>query len=218
VNEQRTIPLAPQFDDLAQQQHAAVAGMWVFLGSELLFFGGLFTGYTVYRHWFPEIWGAASRELDLTWGTINTAVLLGSSLTMALAVQAAQRGDRRGLLNRLSATIGLGAAFLGIKGWEYAQKFQHHLVPGFDFRWSGSAAESGPAELFFSFYFAMTGLHALHMIIGLGVLATIWLSARRRAYSPQYFTPVENAGLYWHFVDTIWVFLFPLLYLIDRSH
>lgn len=212
--------LAIQFDTPAQQHRAATLGMWAFLATEVLFFGGLFTGYAVYRALYPETYMAASHKLDLWLGTINTAILLTSSLTMALAVRSAQRSDSRNLRRFLLATMLLGAAFLGIKAWEYLHKFQENLVPGPAF--SGAelikaGAEYGPARIFFSFYFAMTGCHAVHMLIGLGLLGMLFTQAGRGRFSSNYSTPVENIGLYWHFVDIIWVYLFPLLYLIDRS-
>jgi cytochrome c oxidase subunit 3 len=211
-------PLAVQFDDAEQQRLAATLGMWGFLATEVLFFGGMFAGYLVYRMTYPSVWAEASRHLDLVLGTINTAVLLGSSFTMALAVRAAQTDESKQLRRFLVATMFLGTVFLGIKGWEYVHKIEESLLPGAAFHWDASAGgDSGPAELFFSFYFAMTGFHALHMVIGLGLLGVLVVQAGRGRFSSDYFTPVENVGLYWHFVDIVWVFLFPLLYLIDRT-
>lgn len=209
-------PVAHQFDDLEQQRLSAKLGMWAFLVTEVLFFGGMFAGYAVYRGLYSHAWAAASRELDLVWGTVNTVVLLTSSLTMALAVDAIHRNDRAKLRNFLIATIFLAATFLGIKGYEYAHKWHEHLVPGHGFTWHGDAsADPGAVELFFSFYFVMTGCHALHMIIGIGVLSVLALQAPK--FSSESYSAVENTGLYWHFVDIVWVFLFPLLYLIDRA-
>ena len=208
--------LAPQFADAAQQQMAARLGMWAFLATEVLFFGGMFTGYAVYRARFPEAWAEASRHLGLMLGTINTAVLLASSLTMALAVDAARTNQRRATVRHLIETIVLALVFLGIKVWEYAEKWWGHLVPGEHFAWHGSQPE-GPVELFFSLYFAMTGCHALHMVIGVVILGVLCWQAGRASFSAEYHTPVEMTGLYWHFVDCVWVFLFPLLYLIDRT-
>jgi cytochrome c oxidase subunit 3 len=222
--------LAHHFDDVDQQFAAAGLGMWAFLATEVLFFGGLFAGYTVYRYWYPDAFELGSHQLDFWLGTINTAVLLTSSLTMALAVHAAQTDDRRGLLRFLIATIFLGGVFLGIKAYEYHHKFVEHLVPGRHFslgrehgeKVRGPAAadeasneiDEGHVELFFSFYFAMTGVHAAHMVIGVAILLALLAAARRGAFASEYFTPVEMTGLYWHFVDIVWVFLFPLLYLI----
>jgi len=208
--------LAHQFDDAAQQESAAKLGMWAFLATEVLFFGGMFLGYVVYRSRYPAEWAAASRHLGLVLGTVNTAVLLGSSLTMALAVDSAKQNLHRATMQHLIETIVLAVVFLGIKAWEYTEKWQDHLVPGPFFTWHGEQT-TGPVELFFSFYFAMTGCHALHMVIGIVILGVLCWQARQRAFSPEYYTPVELTGLYWHFVDCVWVFLFPLLYLIDRT-
>ncbi|HJY85933.1 MAG TPA: cytochrome c oxidase subunit 3 family protein [Candidatus Acidoferrales bacterium] len=208
--------LAEQFRDMEQQREASSLGMWVFLVTEIMFFGGLFLVYTVARAMHPAAFAAASRHLDVTLGGINTAVLIVSSLTMALAVYAAQVGRRRRLMGFLALTMALGCTFLIIKGFEYADKFHHHLVPGSGFSFPG--AEASPAEMFFSLYFAMTGLHALHMIIGVGLVAVLLVHAGRGRYTAEYHTPVEISGLYWHFVDIIWIFLFPLLYLIDIHH
>lgn len=206
---------AHQFDDAVQQHDASGLGMWLFLVTEILFFGGLFLLYTVYRSLYPEAFGQASGHLDITLGAINTAVLIGSSLTMALAVHTAQV-SRNGRLVALflCATILLGGVFLGIKGIEYAQKFHEHHIPGPSFNYDGTDAQH--AELFFCLYFLMTGLHALHMVIGIGLLAVLAVMALRGRFGPSYFTPVELSGLYWHFVDIVWIFLFPLLYLIER--
>lgn len=209
--------IAIQFDTAEQQRYSATLGMWVFLVTEVLFFAGMFAGYAVYRSRYPQAWAEASRHLDVLWGTINTCVLLTSSLTMALAVDATQRSDRRQLGRFLWATMLLGVVFLGIKAYEYWHKWHEHLVPGSYFRWEGDAAHAGPAELFFGFYFVMTGFHALHMVIGFGLLGTLRWQTNRRGFDADDISPVENIGLYWHFVDIVWVFLFPLLYLIDRT-
>lgn len=205
---------AHQFDDIGQQHEASWIGMWIFLATEVMFFGGMFVGYTVYRSVYPQAFAGASNHLDVLLGSINTAVLICSSFTMALAVHNAEAGDSRRLVRSLLCTIGLGALFLGIKFFEYYTKFQEHLVPGSAFRFEGPLAR--PAEIFFSFYFAMTGMHALHMIIGIGLLTALIVKARRSRFSPYYYTPVEIIGLYWHFVDIVWIFLFPLLYLVGR--
>ena len=206
--------LAHQFDDMVQQQEAASLGMWVFLATEIMFFGGLFVSYTVYRFLFPEAWAAGSHLTDLTLGSINTVVLIGSSLTMALAVYYAQAGKRNALLLFLVLTIVLGSAFLGIKFLEYYHKFEEHHIPGYDFQFPGPLASR--VSLFIVFYFFMTGMHALHMIIGIGLMVALIVRAWRREFSSGYFAPVEVTGLYWHFLDIVWIFLFPLLYLIDR--
>ncbi|HOC16744.1 MAG TPA: cytochrome c oxidase subunit 3 family protein [Vicinamibacterales bacterium] len=206
--------LKHHFDDLGQQKEAATLGMWLFLATEVLFFGGLFAAYLLYRVWYPDVFGEASRSLDITLGSVNTLVLIGSSLTMALAVHAAATGQRRTLMIFIALTMLLGAVFLGIKGVEYYDKIVHHHVPGPSFHFEGPTPER--AQLFFSLYFAMTGLHAFHMVIGLGLMTVILLMAWRGRFSATWYTPVEMSGLYWHFVDIIWIFLFPLLYLVDR--
>jgi cytochrome c oxidase subunit 3 len=206
--------LAHQFDDLEQQRAVATLGMWVFLATEILFFGGLFTTYLVYRRWYPEAFAAGSRQLLIWAGTTNTAVLITSSLTMALAVQAAQTGQRRALMVFLVLTMALGCVFLGIKGFEYYTEYVERHVPGSRFSFEAQYAQN--AQLFFSLYFMMTGLHALHMIIGLGIMTWMFRWAWNGTITREYATPIEISGLYWHFVDIIWIFLFPLLYLIGR--
>ena len=189
-------------------------GMWVFLVTEILFFGGLFLTYSVYRYWYPAAFAAASHEMIVWAGTLNTVVLITSSLTMALAVQAAHAGERRTLIILLIATMALGCVFLGVKAFEYRTEFVEGHFPGRGFQFE--AAYAPQAQIFFSLYFLMTGLHALHMIIGLGVMAMmLWWSWRGRI-TPAYASPIEISGLYWHFVDIVWIFLFPLLYLVGR--
>ena len=209
------LTVAHQFDDYEQQQEASTMGMWLFLATEILFFGGLFLGYTVYRGMYPAAYGEASRHLDIVLGTINTAVLLCSSLTMAMAIHEAQLGNRRMVILFLMLTMILGAAFLGIKFYEYYQKYVEHLIPGAGFVWEGP--DSTHASLFFIFYFVMTGMHAVHMIIGLGVMTVMVVLSARGKFNSIYYSPLELGGLYWHFVDIVWVFLFPLLYLVERS-
>jgi cytochrome c oxidase subunit III len=206
--------LAHQFDSLEQQREASTLGMWIFLATEVLFFGVLFATYAIYRAWYADAFAAASHELLIWAGAINTAVLITSSLTMALAVHAAQTGDRRWLMRFLVATMILGAAFLGIKAFEYYTGFLEGHLPGAGFRFEAEHFQH--AQIFFSLYYLMTGLHALHMIIGLAVMAVmLWLSWRG-AVTAEYYAPIEISGLYWHFVDIVWIFLFPLLYLIGR--
>jgi len=204
------------FDTLEQQHEAATLGMWLFLITEVMFFGGLFLAYMLYRVWYPEAWSEASRELNVVLGGINTVVLIGSSLTMAFAVRSAQTGARRATVTWLLLTMVLGVTFLVIKYFEYAEKFEHHHVPGPNFAFPGPHA--GGAEIYFSLYFLMTGLHATHMLIGFGLLSVITWMAHKGRFSPEWSTPVELSGLYWHFVDIVWIFLFPLLYLVDLSH
>jgi cytochrome c oxidase subunit III len=207
--------LAHHFDSLEQQKEASTLGMWVFLATEVLFFGGLFLTYTVYRNLYPGAFAAASRELDVLLGGVNTAVLITSSLTMALAVHAAQTGNRRALMLLLVATMALGGVFLGIKSVEYYHKFVEHHVPGPSFQFAEPEYAKN-AQLFFSLYFMMTGLHALHMIIGIGIMLFMLWWAWNGTITPEYHAPIEISGLYWHFVDIVWIFLFPLLYLIGR--
>jgi cytochrome c oxidase subunit 3 len=208
------VAVAHQFDDLAQQHEASTLGMWSFLVTEIMFFGGMFLCYTVYRASYPEVFSQASNRLDILLGTINTAVLIGSSFTVALAVHAAQESRRKALLGFLVLTMLLALLFLGIKFTEYYHKYEEHLIPGWTFQYEGENAR--PAAIFFSFYFAMTGMHALHMVIGIGIFLVLAAGARRDRYSRNYYTPVELAGLYWHFVDIVWIFLFPLFYLLGR--
>ena len=278
------------FDDMEQQKEASGFGMWVFLVQEIMFFGGLFSAYLVYRHRYFPAFGAASSALDIRLGTVNTIVLIASSLTMALAVNSAQLGKRIRLMFFIAATMILGTIFLGIKVVEYSQKYERREIPGSHFcfeppsgapcagvseekeptlavvrryRTSGIGHPPSPAhtqagavlgtepgrshreaeqvlagpegglpaaaagsserqrsmsgaEIYFSLYFAMTGMHALHMIVGMGVMTWLLWLAYKGVFTPTYFTTVENFGLYWHFVDIVWIYLFPLLYLINR--
>ncbi|MGB7718367.1 MAG: cytochrome c oxidase subunit 3 family protein [Bryobacteraceae bacterium] len=207
--------LQEQFDTEAQQKDASTLGMWIFLITEVMFFGGMFTAYTVYRRAYSDAFAVASSSLNVTVGAINTAVLLVSSFTMVMAVRASQLGRRRTLILFLVLTLILGGVFLGVKAYEWNEKFEQHHVPGPSFHLDG-VPQQGHAQLFFSLYFAMTGLHALHMVVGVGILSwLIWMAYKGR-FTAEYNTPVDIAGLYWHFVDIIWIFLFPLLYLIDR--
>jgi len=213
--------LLHHFADADQQREASSFGMWVFLVTGIMFFGGAFCCYAAYRARYLSAFEAGSRLLDIKLGATNTAVLIASSLTMALAVHAGQKGRRKALVTFLLLTMVLGATFLGIKYMEYAHKWENFLVPGIRFS-PHLVLPSGVTlpnlQLFFCFYFAMTGLHALHMIIGLGLLAFLAGKAWRGRFSSDYFTPVEVSGLYWHFVDIVWIFLFPLLYLIGGRY
>jgi cytochrome c oxidase subunit 3 len=209
--------LAEQFVDLEQQHEASSLGMWIFLASEIMFFGGLFAGYAIYRNLYLPGFMIGSRHLNVAIGAINTVVLISSSLTMALAIRAAQLGRRWALLSFLLITILLGLAFVGIKIlYEWRHDYLEHLVPGFGFEFPGPNGRS--VELFFVFYFFMTGFHALHMVVGVGVLTVLLVLAGKGKYSPERYNPVEAAGLYWHFVDVVWIFLFPLLYLIGGRY
>ena len=210
-----SVIVARQFDDSDQQRQAADLGIWMFLASEILFFGVLFLAYTVTRLHHPEAFATASRQTDVALGSINTGVLLTSSLTMALAVRATKLGVRRAAIVFLCATAMLGLVFAAIKGTEYRHDYVAGLVPGLRFSFAGPHA--GGVELFFGLYFLMTGVHVLHMLVGLGVVGTLAMRAARKAFTPEYFTPVELGGLYWHLVDIVWIFLYPLLYLVSRT-
>ena len=248
--------LAHQFDSMEQQQDASTFGMWVFLLTEIMMFGGLFTAYMIYRLKYYPAFVAGSTSISVSWGFANTLVLIGSSFTMAMAVWSAQTGRKKGQVWFLIGTMILGAAFLGVKAKEYYDKYEECHIPGLGAghqvigkpfnAWGGceiknpklgniaqeiveraeknheeiplaaATQTAKQSEIFFGFYFAMTGLHAFHMIIGLGLLSWLLLRANRGEFNSQYFTPVELGGLYWHFVDIVWIFLFPLLYLISR--
>jgi len=206
--------VAEQFDDIKQQRSAAQLGMWIFLATEVLFFGGLFLSYTVYRFTYGNVFVEASRRLDVILGGTNTAVLLISSLLMAFAVRAAKLDQRRILAGLLIGTALLGCVFMSIKGVEYHKDFVDHLVPGRHFEWRG--ADPRNAQLFFWIYFAMTGLHAIHVTVGIGVLLVLALLASLAKFSHGNHNTIEIAALYWHFVDIVWVFLFPVLYLVGH--
>ena len=208
-----------QFDSLEQQKESATLGMWMFLVTEIMFFGGLFISYVVYRTRFHEIFAFASSALNWRLGAFNTAVLIASSLTMAMAIWAAQVNKRKLIVVFLLLTIALGSTFLVVKYFEYAEKFEHHLVPGPHFapdpeHYGNIVKVSDKAQVFFSLYFIMTGLHALHMIIGIGVLIWLLFPSWKGKFDSSYYNPLECTGLYWHFVDLVWIFLFPLLYLL----
>jgi cytochrome c oxidase subunit 3 len=231
-HEEEHVPL-PQlrhhFETEEQQREAASFGMWLFLLTEIMFFGGLFMAYLLYRNWYHDAFVAASNTLSIPLGAFNTGVLISSGFMMALAVWAAEVRKRGLLIVFLVLTTILGLVFMGVKYVEYKEKFELRHVPGQNFDISRFVNPAPGArdqqhlpvdaaqktEVFFSLYFAMTGMHALHMIIGIGVL--VWLIGRskRGDFSAGYVAPIENFALYWHFVDIIWIFLFPLLYLIN---
>lgn len=204
-----------QFANLHQQHDAAQLGMWTFLATEVLFFGGLILAYCVYRIGDPDGFAEAARHTKIAIGTVNTAVLLTSSFLVAWAVAAARlrQGKVAGVL--LWIAVLFGVAFLALKGFEYRSEYEEHLVPGLNFAVVGPKSMS--IRLFFSFYFVATGLHALHVAIGIVALAVIGRQAYRRHYSDRYHAPIDVAGLYWHFVDVVWIFLFALIYLPGRS-
>jgi len=206
--------VAHQFDDAEQQKLAAELGMWIFLATEVMFFGGMILAYTAYRYLNPTAFAYGSRQLNVVIGGINTGVLLVSSFTVVLSVHAARTGARRLLLVALGATIVLGLVFLGFKAYEWRHHYHEGLVPGIRFTYAGP--EAAGVGMFFWLYFALTGVHALHLTIGIGVMAVIAALAWRGRFTPAYHNPVEIAGLYWHFVDVVWIFLLPLLYLVGR--
>jgi cytochrome c oxidase subunit III len=216
--------LQHHFDNLEQQREATTLGMWVFIAQEVMFFGGLFLAYLIYRMKYPEAFMAASNHLSWPIGAFNTVVLIGSSLTMALAVWATQAGrDRKVQITFMAATALLGLVFLGVKAYEYNDKYVDGLIPAAGWfqpqaelvaEWARAGVTVQNVQMFYWIYFAMTGLHALHMVIGIAILIPIMWAAWRRRYSPEYHAPVELFGLYWHFVDIVWIFLFPLLYLL----
>jgi len=207
--------LAEQFVDLRQQQNAAELGLWTFVASEVLFFGGLFLAYSVYRIADPTGFAAAARHTEIVLGTANTAVLLTSSFLVAWAVAAARAQSRRTAAALLWMAAVLGVVFLVIKGFEYRREYDEHLIPGLNLATSGSHATAD--NLFFSFYFAATGVHAIHVALGIAVIAATGLRAWQGAYSAEYHAPITVAGLYWHFVDVVWIVLFALIYLPGRA-
>ena len=209
-----TLALRHQFDNVEQQKDASTFGMWVFLVTEILFFGGMFCCYTVYRSLYPSAFGHASNHLDVILGAVSTAVLICSSFTMACAVNSAATGAKNALVAFLWLTILFAAAFLAVEMSEWHMLYKEGLMPGFNFTYRD--VDPAHVQLFFCMYFAMTGLHASHVTIGIGLLAVMAFRASRSAFTPQYYTPIEISGLYWHFVDLVWIFLFPLYYLIAR--
>jgi len=211
--------LRHHFDDMAQQFDSATFGMWVFLLTEIMFFGGMFGAYTVYRSMYPEAFASTSSYMNPLYGALNTAVLIVSSLSMALAVRAAHLDQQKILKLMLLITMFFGVCFLVIKGFEYHEHWVDMKVPLIGGHWNYSEAPqfAHQAQILFCFYFFMTGFHALHMLVGLGIMTTIFMMARKGTFGHSYYTPVEVSGLYWHFVDIVWIFLFPLLYLIGHT-
>lgn len=207
--------VAPHYNTLEQQDRAASFGMWVFLATELMLFGGLFTVYTVYRTVYPGGFAVGSRHLDLTLGGINTAVLIVSSVTMALAVRSAHLAHRRRVMALLAATAILGSAFMAIKGIEYAQHAADGMLPGLAWHYSGP--EDHAVELFMLAYFALTGLHAIHLTVAIGIVLITLIMVWQGWLPLAHAGPIAVIGLYWHFVDMVWIFLLPLLYLFQRA-
>jgi cytochrome c oxidase subunit 3 len=211
-------PTAHHFVDLVQQEEAEKLGMWTFLITEVMFFGALFTAYTVYRNMYPEAFLEASSKLNWRLGGLNTLVLIVSSLTMAMSIRCAQTSKRGLMLLNIVLTMLFGATFLVIKYFEYSEKWHHHLMPGPTFNYAEFGQWGPQARIFFSLYFAMTGLHAFHMVVGLGIMTWVLLKARAGHFTPRRYQGMEISGLYWHFVDLVWIFLFPMLYLLGAHH
>jgi cytochrome c oxidase subunit 3 len=204
-----------QFEEASQQHHAATLGMWVFLATEVLFFGVLFASYCVSRLRFPAAFIEASHHLDLLFGSVESALLLSSALTMTLSLQALREGRGRVSSLLLALTAAMGATFLGMHGAEYYHEYHEQLIPGLNFAYERPQAQG--VELFFFLYYVMTGFHALHVLIGVAVLAVLSIRLWRGRVPPGRSTVVEVAGLYWHLVDIVWVFLYPLFYLVSRT-
>ena len=205
--------LQHHFDTPEQQEASSKMGMWLFLSTEILMFSGLFLAYAICRLLYPDMMLAAHEHLNVPLGSVNTVVLLFSSLTVALAVRGAQVGNIRAVKINLIITILCACTFMVVKYFEYSAKIDHGMLPGKFLYTAGEPFPGGP-QLFFGIYFAMTGLHGIHVLIGIGVLSWIYRRASRGDFSPAYYTPLENTALYWHLVDLVWIFLFPLLYLV----
>ena len=214
ANHAPSLALRHHFGDVEQQNDASTLGMWVFLVTEIMFFGGMFLAYAIYRHLYPAAYGIGSNELNLILGAVSTAILICSSFFMACAVNSAATGHRIALTVFLTLTIFLAASFLVIEMSEWYDLHQHGLMPGLWFH--TDKPDPSHIQLFFCMYFAMTGLHASHVLVGIGILSIMTFRAFGGAFTPEYHTPIEVTGLYWHFVDLVWIFLFPLFYLVAR--
>lgn len=218
------------FANAVQQRETANFGMWLFLLTEIMFFGGLFAAYLIYRNWYYPAFVAGSHQLKIWAGTLNTVVLICSSFTMAMGVYSAEMRKRKALLRWMAITLILGMGFLCIKAYEWHDEWEHHHVPGLNFSTSTfthvdprypadkplAPDMAEKTQTYFSLYFTMTGLHAFHMIVGICILLFLMYKAWGGAFTNGHMNTVENFGLYWHFVDIVWIFLFPLLYLISR--
>jgi cytochrome c oxidase subunit 3 len=204
--------LQHHFHTKEQQFDASKLGMWLFLATEILMFGGLFVGFGITQMLYPEAFLQAHHHLDKSLGFLNTVVLLVSSFTMVLAVHAAKTNKQKALVGNLLLTIGCACIFLVVKYFEYSHKFHEGLLPGKFFTYPEGLREQFH---FFSFYFMMTGLHGIHILVGIGVLTWLTIKAKNGTFSSNYYTPVDLVGLYWHLVDLVWIYLFPLLYLIS---
>ncbi len=206
-----------QFDDMDQQNDAASLGMWLFLLTEVMFFGGFFLGYSIYRSEYYDSFVNGSHHLDIFLGGLNTVALITSSVTMAFAVRAAQLGKKNHIIVFLVLTLLLGCVFMVNKYIEYSHKWHDGLIPGMNFIWT-DPGDPRTIQLFYGFYFCMTGTHGLHVLIGLVLIVWLLIRTQQNKFTPEYYAPIENFGLYWHFVDLVWIFLFPLLYLIGGLH
>jgi cytochrome c oxidase subunit 3 len=209
---------AHQFEDSDQQKESAALGMWAFLATEVLLFAGLFMVYIIYRNWYHDGFVIGSHALNVTLGTINTFVLLASSFTVVLAINQAQKNNSRGIVLYLILTILFGLTFFAVKAFEWHADYEEGLIPWFNWNEQFAGERNYQVKMFMTLYFIMTSTHAVHMIVGAGILAYLALKARKGAYDARYHTPLEMGGLYWHFVDIVWVFLVPTLYLIDLYH
>lgn len=215
--------LGHHWESFEQQHQGNVMGMWLFLSTEIMLFSGMFLAYFIFRMLYPDMFTAANHFQNVFLGTVNTAVLIMSSVTMVLAVRSAQVGNNRLLRIFLLATAFLGLVFLGIKAYEYYEHWHEGLVPGLHWTNAELIADEakgifkGSAQIYFFMYFVMTIIHALHMTVGLGIVLTLWWRARDGRFLKEGFDPIELIGLYWHFVDVVWVFLFPLLYLLGKQ-
>jgi cytochrome c oxidase subunit III len=210
-----TVQVDHQFDSPTQQRESLSLGMWLFLVTEVMFFGGIFVGYAVYRNMYPDMFHHMSHHLNVYMGGLNTAVLLTSSLTMAFAVNAAHNGNRKRLVSMLIITFLASLVFLVVKYFEYAEKFHHGLVPGKNFHLQSEYGDT--AQLFFGFYFAATGLHGFHVLCGTVMIGIFAWMAHKGRFLGNRAQPVEMLGLYWHFVDLVWIYVFPLFYLIGLT-
>jgi cytochrome c oxidase subunit III len=210
---QALFPLADHFATPEQQVESGKLGMWLFLATEILLFGGLFVAYAVFNYIHPDLFKEAHKFLDVTLGAVNTVVLLFSSLTVVLAIHAAQKNKRHFVIINLVITLACAVTFLVVKYFEYSHKFHAGLLPGMHFT-NASVSNPDQIHIYFGIYFLMTGLHGIHVLIGIAVLTWLLLRTIKGDFSSQYYLPLELGGLYWHLVDVIWIFLFPLLYLI----
>lgn len=203
------------YDSPEHQYSTAKQGVWFFMATEILMFGGLFVAYALYKNIYPEIFHFGSKLLDWRMGALNTVVLITSSLTMALGIYYIQQKENNKAFWNLMATVGCGLIFMVVKYFEYAHKFHEHIYPGIHFAYAPAGVDVPINQgLYFSLYFMMTGLHGTHVLVGMGMITWVAFKTRRGEFGPHYYTPVEGVGIFWHLVDLIWIYLFPLLYLV----